>query len=92
MLLVVMVTIFSSNLILISGYLNDLWKYSPSTNQWTWVSGNNTASLGVYGTQGVSSSFNFPGSRGGSVIWIDSNGTLWLFGGVRFATGGGKYI
>ena len=22
-----------------SGYLNDLWQYSPSTGQWTWVSG-----------------------------------------------------
>ncbi len=36
-----------------SGYLNDLWKFSPSTNQWTWISGNNTINVpGVYGIQG----------------------------------------
>lgn len=23
-----------------AGYLNDLWKYNPTTDQWTWVSGN----------------------------------------------------
>jgi N-acetylneuraminic acid mutarotase len=25
-----------------AGHFNDLWKYNPSTNQWTWMSGNNT--------------------------------------------------
>jgi beta-lactamase regulating signal transducer with metallopeptidase domain len=35
---------------------NDLWKYSPLANQWTWVSGNNTVNVtGVYGTKGVPS-------------------------------------
>src|SRR5688500_11850651 len=24
------------------GYFNDLWKYDPATNLWTWMKGNNT--------------------------------------------------
>lgn len=65
------------------GYLNDLWEFNPSTNQWTWISGSNTA-LGanaVYGTQGVPAAANVPGGRQGSVSWIDASGNLWLFGG-----------
>jgi len=27
---------------------------------------------------------NAPGSRASSAAWIDKQGTLWLFGGVRF--------
>jgi hypothetical protein len=31
---------------------NDLWKYRPSTKEWTWVSGENTGNFtGSYGTQ-----------------------------------------
>ena len=26
------------------GYLNDLWEFNPSTNEWTWVSGSSTMS------------------------------------------------
>jgi hypothetical protein len=67
-----------------SGYLSDLWKYSPSTNEWTWMSGSNGSYVpGVYGTQGIPSTLNYPGSRAHSVSWIDSNGFLWLFGGVE---------
>jgi N-acetylneuraminic acid mutarotase len=64
------------------GYLNDLWKYNPSTNQWTWVSGDNTANNnGYYETLGVASSNNKPASRRSATSWIDLNGNLWLFGG-----------
>ena len=53
--------------------LNDLWKYSISNNEWTWISGNNTINQnGIYGTQGISSSNNIPGSRYSSISWIDS--------------------
>lgn len=64
------------------GYLNDLWKYDVSTNEWTWVNGDNiTGQTTVYGTQGVASSTNKPGIRmyGGS--WVDNNNNLWFFGG-----------
>jgi len=64
------------------GALNDLWKFSPTTGIWTWVSGDNTANQpGVYGTQGIAVALNKPGARNGSVTWIDSSGNLWLFGG-----------
>jgi len=63
--------------------LNDLWKYNPVTNEWTWVKGTQQAAqLPVYGTQGVSDPANTPGERGfGSVSWVDTAGHLWLFGG-----------
>src|SRR6185295_5624871 len=47
-------------------YYSDLWKYNPSTNEWTWVRGPGGATgiPAVYGTQGVSSPANYPGDRG----------------------------
>lgn len=68
-----------------SGYLNDLWKYSPGSNKWTWVKGDNTVDhVGVYGTQGMPDSSNKSGARNGSVSWADGDGNLWLFGGYGF--------
>ncbi len=64
------------------GYLNDLWKYDPATNLWTWISGdNNIRQLATYGTKGVATASNNPGSRYSSVSWSDNTGRLWLFGG-----------
>jgi len=75
--------------------LNDLWKYEPSTNQWTWISGDSTGnSLGIYGTQGVEASINKPGGRQAGLCnssWVDNSGNLWLFGGLGYGfsnTGG----
>lgn len=63
--------------------LSDLWKYTPGTNNWTWIKGAGSASLApVYGTLGVSSSGNTPGARSGSASWTDASGNLWLFGGM----------
>ena len=68
--------------------LNDLWKFNPSTNQWTWMGGSSTiASNGagqptVYGTLGVPAPGNNPGGHYQSAHWVDGNGHLWLFGGV----------
>ena len=65
-----------------SGLLNDLWKFSPISKTWTWVSGGSRANaVGIYGTQGIASANNVPGGRSGSVSWTDSSGNLWLFGG-----------
>ena len=66
---------------------NDLWEFNPTTREWTWVSGSNSVNAkGVYGTLNVASASNVPGARGSSgggtsVSWIDSSGSLWLFGG-----------
>jgi hypothetical protein len=65
-----------------AGVFNDLWEYSPPTNQWTWVSGSNTSGQqGAYGQQGVGASGNVPGARYFGVGWTDASGNLWLFGG-----------
>ena len=65
-----------------AGYLNDLWKYNPSTNQWTWVSGSSTnGAAGVYGTKGTAAATNTPGSRYGAAAAMDASGNFWLFGG-----------
>lgn len=68
-----------------NGYtpLNDLWKFSTSSGQWTWVNGSNTTfGVGVYGTQGTAAAANTPGARVGSFTWVDTSGNLWLFGGT----------
>jgi len=65
--------------------LNDLWRYSPSTNLWTWMGGSNQGnSTGVYGTQGTAAAGNVPGARSSAVAWIDSAGNLWLFSGYGY--------
>ena len=61
-----------------------LWEFTPSTMEWTWVSGFQTGGPAVYGTQGVPALTNSPGNRGGAVGWADSAGDLWLFGGDAF--------
>ncbi len=74
------------------GYLNDLWKYNPSTNQWTWVSGTDSANqAAVYGTKGVASTDNMPSSRYHAVSWIDSSNNLWLFGGQGYDSNSTTY-
>lgn len=68
-----------------SGLLNDLWKYNPTSNQWTWVKGDSIIDqLGVYGIQGIPDSATKSGARNGCVSWTDGNGNLWLFGGYGF--------
>ena len=62
--------------------LSDLWEFSPSTGEWTWMNGARTGGAsGVYGTLGTAAAANLPGGRLWPVVWIDSNGNLWLFGG-----------
>ncbi len=79
------------------GSLNDLWMYSPSTDEWTWISGSNTLGLcsyvncgqaGVYGTLGSPAAGNGPGGRNGASAWADPSGNLWLLGGEGFDSAG----
>lgn len=75
------------------GNLNDLWKYDPSSNQWTWVKGDKTNDLvGVYGTQGIPSSGNKPGARHGAVSWTDAFGNFYLMGGYGYGETGSGYL
>ena len=65
------------------GPLNDLWKFSISSGQWTWMAGSNLDNqFGTYGTQGAGAPGNTPGARTGASAWTDAGGSLWLFGGV----------
>lgn len=79
--------------------LNDLWKFDPSTSEWTWMGGSSAvggncftfdvgeascAEPAVYGTLGTPAAGNTPGSREDATTWIDSKGNLWLFGGWSF--------
>lgn len=63
--------------------MNDLWKFNPSTLEWTWVKGSGLPdNLGYYGTQGVSSPLNMPSCKGwGAPTWVDLNDNLWVYGG-----------
>jgi N-acetylneuraminic acid mutarotase len=89
-----------------SGFLNDLWEFNPSTNEWAWMGGSSVASYcdftpegpgscfnirgGMYGTLGTAASSNLPGARTGAVTWTDSSGNLWLFGGGGYDANGNK--
>ncbi|MBL7931253.1 MAG: hypothetical protein JNL60_05110, partial [Bacteroidia bacterium] len=72
-----------------TGLLNDLWRYKTATNEWTWVKGSNLLNqTGVYGTQGVGSLTNLPGSRTHAATWIDNAGNMWLMGGSGYPASG----
>jgi len=65
-----------------TGILSDLWKYNPSSNEWTWVNGSNAVNESpIYGTQGIASPINKPGNKVFSVTCVDANGIFWLYGG-----------
>lgn len=82
------------------GALSDLWRFNPSTNQWTWVQGSSTipvtgpsasilGQLPVPGTLGVPAQGNTPGGLAQAVGWSDKSGNLWLFAGFGYAPNGG---
>jgi hypothetical protein len=82
----------------VSGFLNDLWEFDPPANKWTWMGGSSTlpspyqGNSGVYGTLGVPSAGNVPGSHGYASNWTDGSGNLWIFGGMGNAASGGGYL
>lgn len=68
--------------------VDDLWLFSPSTSEWTWMAGVKMADCAiqctpppVYGTLGTPAAQNTPGGRYGGTTWKDRSGRLWLFGG-----------
>ncbi len=77
-----------------NGSLNDLWMFSPTTVEWTWMGGNPTAGTAcssinftcaqppIYGTLGTTAAGNNPGGRDQVAGWTDLNGNFWLFGGT----------
>jgi len=78
-------------------YLNDLWEFDPSTDQWAWMGGSSTVvnmgpygygRPGVYGTLGTAAVGNIPGTRYVASSWADKSGNFWLFGGLGFDANG----
>lgn len=69
--------------------LNDLWKYDPSSGEWTWVNGPTTGNTaGIYGTRGQAAPGNLPGARSFAVSWSDAEGNFWMFGGIGITSPG----
>jgi hypothetical protein len=66
------------------GLLNDLWMYNSGANQWTWIGPSTSNAInqkGNYGTKGTGSGTTAPGGRQAAVLWADTAGNIWLFGG-----------
>jgi len=79
----------------VGGYFNDLWKYTISTNEWTWMRGSNLPnSPGSMGVVGISSPSNDPPAGYMHYSkWKDKNGDFWFFGGeVTFSMIGGNAL
>jgi hypothetical protein len=73
------------------GPLNDLWEYSPSTKEWSFISGSEFINgTGTYGTKGNGNSKNVPGSRYYASASTDASGNFWLFGGYGFDSQGNE--
>ncbi len=61
---------------------NDLWRFSLSTKEWTWMGGGRSIYVsGVYGILRTPAAGNFPGDRDSAAGWTDDIGNFWLFGG-----------
>jgi hypothetical protein len=69
------------------GVLADMWKFDPSTNEWTWMNGpGGFGGVRVCGIKGVAAATNHPGPRGwGMLSWLDTTGNFWMFGGYDTA-------
>jgi hypothetical protein len=66
--------------------LNDLWMYSPTSNEWTWVGGSSTyngAVYAVYGMNGVPTAGSWPGAIASPMAVTDAAGNFWMFGGYE---------
>lgn len=76
-----------------SGIYNDLWRYKPSTNTWTWIKGSNAINqFGTYGTQGIASASNSPGARYIQSCWTDNTGNFWIMGGTGYSASSFGYL
>jgi N-acetylneuraminic acid mutarotase len=70
-----------------AGMLNDLWRYNPTTNMWTWMTGSSTFDAGGVGIEGIPAAGNTPGARERAASWSDKGGNLWLYGGEMLGGG-----
>lgn len=72
-----------------SYFLNDLWKYNKSTNNWTWIKGPENAMLDTGNTGNfceTDTSFNPISRFENRSCWKDNGGNFWMFGGLAINT------
>ncbi len=83
---------FKYKIIFISIALLVLFLNSFSQN-WSWQSGNIIVNQSpTYGTKGLASTSNDPGTRTDMVSWVDNAGLIWLFGGSNRTNTNIQYI
>jgi hypothetical protein len=71
-----------------SNYLNDLWRFTPSSRTWTWIGGSAVHSAnGTY--PAAAGGVGYPGARTTMAYWTDSNSDFWIFGGFGMPSSGG---
>ncbi len=63
--------------------LNDMWRYDPATNQWTWMFGdkNPGTANGLAGTYTALGAVGKPGARRQCDTWVDKDGNFWFYAG-----------
>lgn len=66
--------------------LNDLWRYTIATNEWTWMNGSSSVNAQAsFGTFQVPTPTNSPPPRSESIVaWKDNQGDLWMYGGSLY--------
>ncbi len=77
-----------------AAYGNDLWRFDPATEEWTWVTGELPTAAGTLGTRTGSypaqaGQEGTPRGRGWGVSTVDNSGNLWMYGGTTNGTGSG---
>lgn len=69
----------------LSSSYGDMWLYIPDDKTWTWVTGNGNVGIQapVFGTKGLSSANNTPGTvtHNNGQTWVDKFNNLWLYNG-----------
>lgn len=68
-------------------WFNDMWRWNPSTQLWTWMSGGPSFSvIADYTTRGVYSELSVIGAREPGAFWRDSSNPnkMYLFAGEGF--------
>ena len=62
---------------------NTMWRYTISTDQWTWMSGSGTVVVPAnYGTYRVEAATNMPGGRLSYTRWKDASDNMYIFAGT----------
>jgi N-acetylneuraminic acid mutarotase len=65
------------------GYLNDLWRYNITSQNWAWMAGSPLINqVGNQGTRGIFDINNQPAGRTHCSYFICNDGHLWIFGGA----------